>query len=75
MLLITLPHTQCSGCNACAEICPKHCIKMVPDKKGFLYPNIDSTICINCGACEKICPIKKKQYRTEYPDNSLCCVE
>lgn len=67
MLLITLPHTQCSGCNACAEICPKHCIKMVPDKKGFLYPNIDSTICINCGACEKICPIKKSNIELNTP--------
>ena len=48
---------DCCGCNACAEICPKHCIHMVEDAKGFLYPQVDSSICVECGACEKICPI------------------
>lgn len=24
---------DCSGCNACAEACPKHCIEMISDKK------------------------------------------
>ena len=48
---------DCCGCNACAEICPKHCIHMVEDAKGFLYPQVDSSICIECGACEKVCPI------------------
>ena len=49
----------CSGCNACAEICPKHCIKMVADRKGFLYPKVDTAVCIECGICEKICPFEK----------------
>ena len=48
---------DCCGCNACAEICPKHCIHMVEDTKGFLYPQVDSSICVECGACEKVCPI------------------
>ena len=48
---------ECCGCNACAEICPKHCIHMVEDTKGFLYPQVDSSICVECGACEKVCPI------------------
>lgn len=48
---------NCCGCNACAEICPKHCIRMVEDAKGFMYPQVDNSICVECGACEKICPI------------------
>lgn len=48
---------DCCGCNACAEICPKHCIYMVEDAKGFLYPQVDNSICIECGTCEKVCPI------------------
>lgn len=49
----------CSGCNACAEICPKHCIELVTDSKGFLYPKINSSECIECGACERVCPFQK----------------
>lgn len=48
---------DCCGCNACAEICPKHCIHMVEDTKGFLYPQVDSSICIECGVCERVCPM------------------
>lgn len=46
----------CSGCNACAEVCPKHCITMVADSKGFYYPEINKNLCIKCGACERVCP-------------------
>lgn len=52
---------KCCGCHACANICPKHCIEMVYDDEGFLYPKIDKDKCINCGLCEKICPILKKE--------------
>lgn len=48
--------TECFGCNACAEICPKHCICMKEDSKGFFYPHVDASACVECGACEKICP-------------------
>lgn len=48
---------HCTGCSACASICPKSCITMVPDKEGFWYPGIDLKSCINCGLCEKVCPI------------------
>lgn len=49
--------SECSGCNACAEICPKQCIRMTEDAKGFLYPKVDSATCIECGLCEKVCPM------------------
>lgn len=50
---------QCSGCEACSIVCPKHIIKMHPDKEGFLYPTIDdSSDCINCGKCLSVCPVK-----------------
>lgn len=47
---------HCCGCTACAEICPKHCIKMKEDHEGFLYPYVDLDNCINCGLCTKVCP-------------------
>lgn len=49
---------ECCGCNACAEICPMHCIEMLNDSKGFLYPKVDTATCIDCGACEKVCPFE-----------------
>lgn len=48
---------HCCGCTACASICPKNCIEMLPDEEGFLYPHVDITQCINCGLCENKCPI------------------
>ncbi len=48
---------RCSGCQACASICPKQCIRMVADEEGFLYPQIDKDACINCRLCENVCPI------------------
>ena len=48
---------ECCGCGACANICPKHCIRMTENDEGFLYPQIQEENCVNCGACEKVCPI------------------
>lgn len=48
---------KCSGCSACASICPKGCIAMQPNSEGFLYPVIDQERCIKCGLCEKTCPV------------------
>ena len=58
---------NCSGCNACAEVCPKHCIEMVPDKKGFFYPKVDAVTCIDCGACEKVCPFQDGNIKLDTP--------
>ena len=55
-MLPILEKTKCSGCGACAAVCPKNCIEMKADKEGFLYPEINEQICINCGLCKKICP-------------------
>lgn len=48
---------KCTGCEACANICPKGCIFMAEDAEGFLFPKIDSSACIGCELCEKACPV------------------
>ena len=49
---------DCCGCWACENICPRHCITMVKDTEGFLYPTVDTKMCIECGLCQNVCPIK-----------------
>ncbi len=48
---------KCTGCSACANICPKNAITMIKDEEGFLHPEIDQVKCINCGLCQRTCPV------------------
>lgn len=57
--------SKCCGCTACASICPKEAIKMVPDSMGFLYPSVNKELCVDCGLCDNIC-----QFHDHY-DKSL----
>jgi len=47
---------NCSGCSACANVCPVHAITMKEDVEGFCYPEIDTGKCIQCGRCNLTCP-------------------
>ena len=48
---------DCTGCEACSNICPKRCITMGKDDGWFRYPEIDGDKCINCDLCVKVCPV------------------
>ena len=56
-MIILSSKYDCCGCEACAQRCTQNAIKMVRDKEGFLYPEIDMHICTDCGLCEKVCPL------------------
>lgn len=58
--------TQCCGCSACYNICPKNAISMKEDEFGFQYPVVLNDICINCGLCERVCC-----YLNEYTDKNI----
>lgn len=70
---------DCTGCQACKQVCPKNAIDMIEDEEGFLYPKKNSN-CIECGLCEKICPlqneisnktIEQEVYAGEYKDKDI----
>lgn len=51
----------CTGCEACANICPHQAIEMRVDWRGFRYPHVNSSECIDCGLCQKQCPGNKNE--------------
>ncbi len=55
----------CTGCTACASVCPKGAIAMTADRDGFLRPVIDAESCVNCGLCEKVCPVVSPQQMSQ----------
>jgi len=50
-------YSSCTGCAACAAICPMGCIVMQPDSESFLRPNINHSQCTSCYRCSATCPI------------------
>ena len=69
--MINITHKQnCSGCSACAQVCPKQCVMMRPDAEGFVYPYVNLSSCINCGLCERVCPVLSP-YKSKVPKATL----
>lgn len=58
-------HNDCTGCTACASVCPKHAILMEKDEWGFPRPQIDASLCVDCGGCRKVCPALQLPQRKE----------
>lgn len=56
---------NCTGCSACAAVCPKHALSMLRTEFGFYRPALDSEKCIDCGLCGKVCPILSNQIEAE----------
>lgn len=56
---------SCTGCTACASVCPKGCIAMTADENGFLFPKVDEARCVSCGLCELVCPVMHLLKKTE----------
>lgn len=50
----------CTGCAACASLCPVSAITMQADEQGFLMPVIDDGVCVSCNLCESICPVNNE---------------
>ena len=68
-MIFICPAEKCTGCSACASICPHDCITMVADEQGFLFPHLDGDGCTDCGGCKAVCPSLhiKKSYHPDTP--------
>ena len=49
-------NSTCTGCSACASVCPGEAVTMRPDGEGFSYPAVDREKCAGCGLCGRVCP-------------------
>lgn len=57
----------CTGCGACASVCPKSAIRMGTDDEGFIKARIDRGLCVGCGVCEAACPVINPRYDNDEP--------
>ncbi|MBQ7335583.1 MAG: RnfABCDGE type electron transport complex subunit B [Clostridia bacterium] len=67
--LAVVDDSKCVGCGACANLCPKHLISMIPVSSkycvecrsvetGAVTRKQCSVGCISCRICEKNCPVE-----------------
>lgn len=61
----------CTGCGACAAICPSKSITMEQDTLGRMVPRVDKRRCTNCNLCVRICP---QNQPPEFAYPLECCV-
>lgn len=48
--------SNCAGCYACVNICPKDAIGIIEKNAETYEAMIDGSKCINCRLCERVCP-------------------
>lgn len=49
---------NCTGCKACASVCPTKAIDFYFGEDSFWYPHINEKLCIYCDKCSNVCPFE-----------------
>lgn len=57
-------HNICTGCRACADVCPTTSISFTEDKDGFVMPTVNVATCVDCARCDKACPALNNSIQT-----------
>ena len=65
---VVIKENKCTGCGACAQICPSQAITMRENGEGFLAPVVDNEKCTRCGICYHRCPSNNPSYKNEQPE-------
>ena len=47
--------SACTGCGACAAVCPSGAIVLEPGEEGFRYPRLIEAKCTGCRRCGDVC--------------------
>lgn len=49
---------RCDGCAFCVDICPRSCLKIVPNpqRPSHRIARVTQKLCSGCGACQGTCP-------------------
>ena len=63
----SLPIKECTGCSACAMLCPVGAIVMAEDAEEFLRPFVELEKCIHCVKCERHCHTKQMRNAERTP--------
>ncbi len=53
-MINVVSYSDCTGCGACAAICPRNVIAIEEDADGFAYPIVCDG-CVQCGKCLSVC--------------------
>ncbi len=61
------PEHLCTGCTACASVCPKDAITMRRGQDGFSYPSVSAALCVGCGRCTRTCPLLQARVPAPLP--------
>lgn len=62
---------DCCGCGACVSVCPKKCISLQLNAKGFYNP-VMSEECVKCSKCVKACQILNR-VNSDDPKSCYAC--
>ncbi len=66
------PHSNCTGCAACSDVCPTNSIIFV-EKGIHTFPQINNETCIQCGKCMSVCQVlKPHEFHGEIEQKFYC---